>query len=91
MSIVLLLFFALILSSVRKPLKFNRDYLSVEQTHTINGIFIIFVFLRHFWQYVDKINSIDTVFDWVNSFLGQTIVTTFMFYSGYGVTVSIWK
>ena len=91
MSIVLLLFFALILSSVRKPLKFNRDYLSVEQTHTINGIFIIFVFLRHFWQYVDKINSIDTVFDSVNSFLGQTIVTTFMFYSGYGVTVSIWK
>ena len=91
MNIVLLLFFAWIMASVRKPLKFNRDYLSIGQTHTINGIFIVIVFLSHFWQYVDRTNRIDSALEPFVSFMGQTMVTTFMFYSGYGVTLSIWK
>lgn len=91
MDFILLLVIAGILLSIRTPLKFNKDYLSVEQTHTVNGIFIVFVFLRHFWQYVERVGAFDEIFDAVNSGLGQMIVTSFMFYSGFGVTASIIK
>lgn len=91
MNIVLLLFLICVIVSVREPLRYDPDYLSIERTHIVNGIFIVFVFLRHFWQYVGEVHAMDTLFDIVNYFLGQCIVTTFMFYSGYGVTASIWK
>lgn len=91
MSIIILLFLIAVICSIRCPFRYNKDHLSIEHTHMVNGIFIVLVFLRHFWQYVDQPTPYDTGFDAVNSFLGQTIVTTFIFYSGYGVTASIQK
>ena len=91
MSIIILLFLIAVICSIRKPFRYNSEYLSIKHTHMVNGIFIVLVFLRHFWQYVDQSAPYDTAFDAVNSFLGQTIVTSFMFYSGYGVTASIQK
>lgn len=57
----------------------------------INGIFFILVFMRHFNQYVQLNAEIEIPFLYQNKILGQLIVTTFMFYSGYGVMTSIMK
>lgn len=67
------------------------DYMSIEKTTSINGIFVIMVFLRHFSSYVQYINFIDYPFVIINNGLSQLIVTTFLFYSGYGIMESIKK
>lgn len=91
MNFILVILAALLLWGIHDIGKKNDDYLSIKQTQAVNGFFIILVFLRHFWQYVETPGQYDNVFDAVNSGLGQMIVTTFMFYSGYGVTVSVLK
>lgn len=65
--------------------------LSKEITASINGFFIIIVFLSHVRQYVDPSNytSLDTPFIRFMVFFGQLCVTTFLFYSGYGAMESI--
>lgn len=67
----------------------NKDFLSLKQTTTINGIFIIFVFIRHIFQYVSYNNAIDIPLVLLDKYTGQLIVTTFLFYSGYGIMESI--
>jgi hypothetical protein len=68
--------------------KFNTQYLSKDNTASINGIFVLFVFLRHFSQYI-TFSKYDYLFDLVDTFLGQMIVVPFLFYSGYGIMISI--
>lgn len=91
MTIVLILLAVVLFSGV----KFYKDgydgYISRGQTQAINGLFIILVFLRHFNQYVEMDGMLDAPFLYLDSHTGQLIVTTFMFYSGYGVMCSIMK
>ncbi len=65
-----------------------EEYISPSQTSAINGIFVMFVFLRHFKQYIE-LGRYDAYFKACDSWLGQLIVTTFLFYSGYGIMYSI--
>ena len=70
------------------------DFLEREQTNSIKGLFILFVFLRHSLQYVVrngyKFNSFgDSIVFFTNGMLGQLIVVMFLFYSGYGVMEAI--
>lgn len=70
------------------------DFLEREQTNSIKGLFILFVFLRHSLQYVAKSGyAFDSFGDYfvsiVNSIAGQFIVVMFLFYSGYGVMEAI--
>lgn len=44
--------------------------------------------MRHFRQYIDC-GAYDSFFLSLDSYLGQLIVTTFLFYSGYGMLVSL--
>lgn len=91
MTIVLITVFFLILWKSRICNNGYDGYMSREQTQMINGIFIILVFLRHFNQYVQLNAVIEVPFLYLNKIFGQLIVTTFMFYSGYGVMTSIMK
>lgn len=59
-----------------------------KQTNAINGIFVMLVFMRHFRQYV-VCGPYDSLFWSLDNYLGQLIVTTFLFYSGYGMLVSL--
>ena len=71
----------------------NTDrVLSISQTTCINGIFVIFVFLSHFCQYVDT-SSLPYFqpYLFLRSHLGQLIVAPFLFYSGYGIMEQIKK
>lgn len=70
---------------------FNKDYLSRENTTCIKGIFILIVFYSHLCTYMAYQPSKDGVMMFVRNFLGQLMVTMFLFYSGYGVYESIKK
>ncbi len=68
----------------------NPEYISRYNTTKINGGFIIIVFFRHVFQYTPKLTAwYDHPFTWINLHIGQFLVTTFLFYSGYGVLCSI--
>lgn len=68
---------------------FNRDCLSRETTAAVKGCFLIFVFLRHFTQYVSSWNNWDFVFVRFDRGLSQMLVTMFLFYSGYGIAEAV--
>lgn len=93
MTFVLIILFILILSKATYAEKneFNKDYISKDSTTAINGIFVIFVFLRHFAQYFNLDAASDAAFIEVNNFLNQLIVVPFLFFSGYGTMLSIMK
>ena len=91
MSIILgiLLVGALIGCRFARPGEFHRDYLSRESTIAVNGLFMIFVFLRHFLQYVSLDGVLDRAALILDNRLDQLVVITFLFYSGYGVVTSL--
>ena len=73
---------------------FNQDYISKEQCNAIKGIFILIVFVRHIWPYLrnygyEFTSPSDSIFMWIDRWMGQLIVVAFLFYSGFGVMESI--
>ena len=80
MTIVLSAFLLVILFSLRIRV-FNPDYISHATTTQINGIFVFLVFLSHFSGYFDSAISYSELYTTFQGFLGQLVVTTFLFYS----------
>ena len=71
---------------------FQKDYISKESTSAINGLFVLLVFLKHASDQLDlNGNVFDKAYFSLGQGMGQLIVTTFLFYSGYGITYSILK
>jgi len=68
---------------------FRTDYMSVEKTAAIKGIFVLIVFFSHFQNYVSFDYSGDILFFQNFNRIGQRMVTPFLFFSGYGVMESI--
>lgn len=73
---------------------YRKDYLSIESTNAIKGIFILLVLVKHATPYITSANYHydqwgDTLFLKVDSVVGQWIVALFLFYSGYGIMESI--
>lgn len=71
--------------------KFNKEYLSKNNTAIIKGIFIIIVFFNHINEYVEYGSFFDKPIIKFVLVLGQLMVTLFLFYSGYGIYESIKK
>lgn len=73
--------------------KYNQEYISVQQTNVIKGIFIWLVFMGHIMPYITKVMPFESFVDksalYIVSILKQLVVVPFMFYSGYGVMNSI--
>ena len=69
--------------------EFNSDYMSKDTTGAINGIFVLLVFMCHISGYMKLGGSSDTIWLDLKSWLGQLVVVTFLFYSGYGMMCSI--
>ncbi|MBN1066019.1 acyltransferase family protein [Clostridium botulinum] len=93
MTLILLLFLCICIYNVKFSGVDNyfEDYLSLEKTTSIKGIFILLVFFSHFGSYVEFNSILDLHYVKLRSLWGQTIVTMFLFYSGYGVLESIKK
>lgn len=88
MNLVLASVFIIFIWQIRfRKINFS-NYMSLEQTSAINGFFVMLVFLRHFGQYI-SCGPCDKIFRSLDNKLGQLIVTTFLFYSGYGIMYSI--
>lgn len=68
--------------------KFPEEfYLSKENTTSVNGIFILIVFINHVQSYI----RLPEIFHDFTLGIGQLMVAMFFFYSGYGVCESIHK
>lgn len=92
--IIILIILVIIIFYKSKFIKngINEEYVSIETTRKINGIFIIFVFLSHSIQYITYSNSlVDLSGIFIIQQLNQLMVTTFLFFSGFGVYESIKK
>ena len=92
MGIVVLITALLALATLKINFKNNEiqpDYLSFDHSNAVKGIFVVFIVLVHFQQYVPTANAlIDYPFIFIREWVGQLIVTPFMFVSGYGVLKS---
>lgn len=95
MLVLLLLFVLICLWQVKLAPADNShymaDYMSIEKTMAIKGIFILIVFFSHFNTYVDFTSSLDITYNMYYKQIGQRMVTLFMLYSGYGVMEAIKK
>lgn len=69
----------------------HLDYISAQRTLPIKGAFVLLVFASHFCSYVEFENVYDKAYLVFRSFMGQLIVAPFLFYSGYGVLLSVIK
>ena len=69
----------------------DENYLSMNYTQAIKGIFIIFVFLSHVRTYAEYTLASDLFVIRILDYLGQLMVAMFLFYSGYGVFESVKK
>ena len=69
----------------------RSDYLSVPNTQAVKGVFIILVFFSHFNSYVTYDSALDLYYKNIVAGFRQTMVTMFLFYSGYGVVESVNK
>ncbi|MCC8072560.1 MAG: acyltransferase [Clostridiales bacterium] len=68
------------------------DYMSLEKTTAIKGIFILIVFFSHILGYIELSDSLlNTTYNTINGLIGQSMVSMFMLYSGYGILLSIDK
>ncbi len=94
MFILFTIYFFVVLWNIKVNLKdkeYFNDYTSKEKTTSIKGIFILLVFFSHFNQYASYIGFLDTTYFKIVAIVGQIMVVSFLFYSGYGVMESIKK
>ena len=90
MTIVLGVFALLCLFGLRFS-GFNKNYIDRKSTVQINGIFVFLVLLSHFCGYYGDALPIpfSTTYLEIRRMLAQLVVTTFLFFSGYGIMESI--
>lgn len=79
----ILTFFSFINSNIKCGNKFFNDYMDLENTNNIKGIFVWMIFFRHstsfYYRNPRKISII------IDVSFQQNIVSMFLFYSGYGI------
>lgn len=92
MILLFILCFALGIWGVR-PRPADKDPLAPAVTSSINGIFVLLVMLTHFYQYAGKFLSgpLNSSYAFSRHWMGQTVVATFLFFSGYGLMEQIRK
>lgn len=72
-------------------LPYDGAYMSRERTCMINGIFIWIVFMSHLHFYPSPCTIWDRPILKAIGYMGQTMVATFFFFSGYGIMSSLKK
>lgn len=92
MIILVFMLLVVIIKSASLSLEseYNLDYIGKEQCKNINGIFVIMVFLSHYYQYIVPSSEWqDTFYIVLREHLNQAVVMTFLFFSGYGMMESV--
>lgn len=93
MLIFILALMTIIISGLNAKGKneFYADYCSPKNTSTINAVFSVLIFISHSVSYVDLNGAFDDSYLNIKSFLSQSVVVTYLFYSGFGIMESIKK
>lgn len=87
---ILLLMLIILYKSKFHFKNFNKEYISISQTKCINAIFVVLVFLSHSKSYLTLDNLwYNSYYLKINNMIGQLMVTTFLFFSGFGIMESI--
>ncbi|MCD7948799.1 MAG: hypothetical protein LUG12_00870 [Erysipelotrichaceae bacterium] len=84
-----LLILIMLLSAHVNKIGLDKEYLSIENTQAIKGIFVILIFLSHIRTYTTFDNTLDLAVIRFLDLISQLVVTMFLFYSGYGIYESI--
>ncbi|MBR2883754.1 MAG: acyltransferase family protein, partial [Clostridia bacterium] len=63
--------------------------MSMDKTASIKGVFILLVFFSHFNSYTHFNGGFDKIYVAFFNYIGQAMVTMFLFYSGFGIMESI--
>ena len=88
---LLVLLLVIVSSSVRQKNGWKDSYISISQSHSIEGIFVLLIFMGHVVRYFVSFNALDIPFLAVKEHLDQAVVAMFLFYSGFGMTQSLKK
>lgn len=91
MLAVFVVYLIVVIYKSKFEIKGTADYLAIENTNCVKGIFILMVFLSHFNGYIDLAGKFDGIYQKIIGIIGQAMVIMFMFYSGYGIMESIKK
>lgn len=86
---VALFLFALVSAKFSFKSYNTKEYLSMDSTNAVRGVFMALIFLSHFMQYYSYTSEFDKLGGNISRTLGQMIVVMFMFYSGYGIGESV--
>ena len=91
MLFVLIILIMIITASSKAASKneFITEYLSISNTLSIKGIFVLLVLLSHYSQYVSLSSDYDKPYLALQSHLNQLVVAMFLFYSGFGIMEQI--
>ena len=84
---ILFLFMSLIGISFKNIKSIDKDALSRDRTTMINGFFVGLILFSHFNSYISLDG--DSLYYLIFNKINQLMVTTFLFYSGYGILESI--
>lgn len=87
MAIILLIIIILLLKSLK--INIREEIFTRETTGSINALFIYLVFVSHFKNYTTFSSRMDLIIVDLTLFIGQLMVVTFLFFSGYGLLSSI--
>ncbi|MFD1431009.1 acyltransferase family protein [Lacticaseibacillus mingshuiensis] len=90
---ILLVIIALIFVSALRPRAntADGDYLGRDTTATINGLFMLLVLFSHLQDYLGRNQPLAKLTGVWMATKGELIVTTFLFFSGYGIMTQINK
>ena len=91
MILVLLLLFILCLWGLRFC-KVNPDYITIQGTNAVKGVLAVVILCSHMGSYLVLDNSVaNRGYSWLMTYLGQSMVAPYFFYSGYGIFQSFKK
>ena len=69
--------------------EFNDRYLDKKYTSAVNGVFVVLIVFSHYSQYFTSIGVLDSPYIYLKECMGQIVVATFWFYSGYGMMEAV--
>lgn len=91
MDLLLFLVFALSLYRLSFTGRtFSDEFMDRNTTVSVNGIFVMLIFLSHFSTYCPEDFS-GRIYPGFQNYLGQFVVVSFLFFSGYGIALSVLK
>lgn len=92
MFIFIIAIFILVFSNIKiyKTNELNANYLSHQNTLAINGVFVLLVFFSHSFSNLNiDSNILSSIYAKIQLHMDQSIVVPFLFFSGYGISLSL--